>query len=259
MLSQPSLAFDISGSDGEPLVFLHGLACDRTQLSELISNLRDRYRTLNIDLPSHGQSRAARATSIAELASPAAQLVQRSFEGQVTLVGHSMGAAVCLEMARLLGGKVQHIIALDALLSAELYPRRGRLISFMMGAALACAYRPAMTRLLSDLFVGETPPQVRGRVIATALEMPGRVSARLLASLARWDRDRALAATDAPITIIAANIRARTGEIALLSPRCRIVRFPHGGHFFPTEFPLESALAIDEAIQHRKRSTNGSP
>ena len=251
-MSSRDLAFDLSGSGDEPLVFLHGLACDRTQLSELISNLGGRYRILNIDLPGHGQSAAVRATSIASVAQSAAELVQETFYSPVTLIGHSMGASVCLDMAPLLKGQVRHIIALDALLSTVLYSRRGRLPSFMMGAALACAYRPAMTKLLSSLRVAETPPEVWDRVVATALRTPRSVSARLLASLARWDRDRALGATDVPVTIIASNAFVKAAEIELLSPRCQVVRFPIGGHFFPAEFPTESARAIEEAMDCRQ-------
>jgi pimeloyl-ACP methyl ester carboxylesterase len=248
------LAFDLTGPpEGEPLVFLHGLAGKRSQLSELIRHLDGRYRILNLDFPGHGHSSALPATSVAELARTAAPLVEGMFEGQITLVGHSMGASAGLEMALLLQGKVRQVIALDALHQAVLYPRRGRLIAFLMGVALVSAYRPGMTRLLSSLFVAETPPEVRDRIVAAALATRPIVSARLLASLVRWDRDRALAATDVPVTVIAADAFAKAAEVAQLRPRCRIIGFPLGGHFFPTEFPKETARAVEEALRRPER------
>jgi pimeloyl-ACP methyl ester carboxylesterase len=230
-------------------VFLHGLAGDRTHFTDLIGHLGRNYRSLNIDLPGHGGSSAAPAISVVGLARSTGPLVARTFEGPVTLVGHSMGASVCLEIAVHFPEKVRHVIALDALHQAVLYPRRGRLPAFLMGAALACVYRPGMRKLLSELFVAETPDVVRRRVIDTALATPSAVSARLLASLARWDRDCALATTDVPVTILVAGSLAKPNEVATLSPRCRVVGFPLGGHFFPTEFPVESAHAIAEAVR----------
>ena len=251
MPSQPELRFDISGAaDGERLAFLHGLAGDRTQLSDLIEHLGPRYRTLNIDLPGHGGSRSVPAASIEGLARSIGPLVAKMFSGPVTMVGHSMGASVCLEIAALFPGKVRHVIALDALHQAVLYRRRGRLPSFLMGAALSVAYRPAMRQLLSALFMAETPDAVRRRVIDTALATPSAVGARLLASLVRWDRDRALVATKVPVTIIAADATATATDIRMLSERCRIISFPRAGHYFPTEFPAESASAIQEVVRH---------
>jgi pimeloyl-ACP methyl ester carboxylesterase len=130
------LAFDLNGPpEGEPLFFLHGLAGERSQLSELIRHLAGRYRILNLDLPGHGHSSALPATSVAGLAQTAAPLVEGMFDGPITLVGHSMGASVCLETAPLLKGRVRQVIALDALHQAVLYPRRGPLIAFLMVSA----------------------------------------------------------------------------------------------------------------------------
>jgi pimeloyl-ACP methyl ester carboxylesterase len=249
-LPAPRLAFDLSGDPAdESLVFLHGLAGDRSQLSELIRKLSGRYRILNIDLPGHGRSALVQARSVAGLAQTTAPLVAGLLEGRVTIIGHSMGAAVGLELAALLNGRVRQIIALDALHQAVLYPRRSALTAFVMGAALACAYRPGMTRLLSGLFVAQSPADIRDQVIATALATRPMVSARLLASLARWDRDRALAATDAAVTVIAADAFAKPSEIARLQSRCRLVAFPLGGHFFPAEFPVETAQAIEAVLR----------
>jgi pimeloyl-ACP methyl ester carboxylesterase len=248
--NEPELAFDLREGDGEPLVFLHGLACDRAQLSELIRNLGGRYTILNVDMPGHGHSSLIPAHSIAELAQAVTRLVQQMFDRPVTLVGHSMGASVGLDMVPLLGSGVRHVIALDSLLADVLYRRRGPLLSAAMSTALAADYRRGMTKLLSDLFVDETSPELRRQIIETAVRTRKEVSGPLFGSLLRWDRDHALAVTDVPVTIVAARTRAKPKEIDRLSDRCRVVLFPRGGHFFPLEFPLETARAVEEAVSH---------
>jgi pimeloyl-ACP methyl ester carboxylesterase len=45
---------------------------------------------------------------------------RRVFDGAI-LIGHSMGAAVCLEAARILGDSVNHVVGLDARLFPELF------------------------------------------------------------------------------------------------------------------------------------------
>src|SRR3954470_16829274 len=98
-------------SDRPTAVFLHGAGMDHS-----VWTLPARYvahhggTALALDLPGHGKSDGPALTSIAEMAAWVwrtldAQNITRAF-----FVGHSMGALISLEAARLQGGRAAGLI-----------------------------------------------------------------------------------------------------------------------------------------------------
>ena len=89
------------------VVFLHGAGCDHT-----VWQLPARwfawhgFSVLAPDLPGHGRSPGRPLPSIAELAAWVGRLLEASGAGSAMLVGHSMGAAVALEAAATLAGRI---------------------------------------------------------------------------------------------------------------------------------------------------------
>jgi hypothetical protein len=68
-----------------------------------------------------------------------------------------------------------------------------------------------------------------------------------VASMLRWQRDEALAATTVPVSLLYAARVQRPRQVAELQARCSITPFVWGGHFFFMEYPAETALAIKQA------------
>jgi pimeloyl-ACP methyl ester carboxylesterase len=60
---------------------------------------------------------------ISRFAADVAELTSRLVPQGAVLVGHSMGAAVCLDAARLLGSAAERIVGVDALLFPARLPR----------------------------------------------------------------------------------------------------------------------------------------
>lgn len=88
-------------ADGPPVLFIHGFAADHTAWSGLQSQMsRSGYRTLAVDLPSHGAA-SQHALSLSELAPPVVAFAEHSIIGQpVHIVAHSMGALVAVTLAQ---------------------------------------------------------------------------------------------------------------------------------------------------------------
>jgi pyruvate dehydrogenase E2 component (dihydrolipoamide acetyltransferase) len=103
----PSTTYDVYGSAPPRYVLVHGIGGDRTQWRRFVRCLAIGTGVLAIDLAGHGAAshllgpyRISRyAADVAEITS------ERVFDGAI-LIGHSMGAAVCLDAARILGGSV---------------------------------------------------------------------------------------------------------------------------------------------------------
>ena len=86
--------------EADTVVFVHGSAMDHS-----VWALQSRYfayhgyNILAIDLPGHGQSEGNPVDSIADYADWLSDLVVSQESRQLHLVGHSMGALICLEAA----------------------------------------------------------------------------------------------------------------------------------------------------------------
>jgi pimeloyl-ACP methyl ester carboxylesterase len=111
-------SFDLDVLDvgtGPAVVLLHSSASGHRQWRRLVDELKDRYRLIAVNLFGYGATSpwpAARAMTLgdqAELAAAAAGLA----DGPVTLVGHSLGAAVALETALRLGPRAAALIVFE--------------------------------------------------------------------------------------------------------------------------------------------------
>lgn len=86
------------GPEGAPVALcVHGLAGSSLAWGPLAESLTATHRVLAIDLPGHGRSpRHGRSLSVDEAAGVVRAAIEALGTGPVTLVGHSMGAAVCV-------------------------------------------------------------------------------------------------------------------------------------------------------------------
>lgn len=85
------LAFDDTGN-GDPLVFLHGIAMQRSAWAPVVELLADRYRCVNVDLAGHGDSPRTGAYDVFSQAGAVGELISDLGLDRPVLVGHSYGA-----------------------------------------------------------------------------------------------------------------------------------------------------------------------
>ena len=127
---------------------------------------------------------------ISRFAADLAEIAHLRAPDGAVLVGHSMGAAVCLEAAQMLGEAANHVIGIDALLFPELFAAHAARKS---PAARVLLRTPLAARTIDSwverFFVAPYDPAVRNAVRQTMLNTPRPVLADSVASLLRWQRD----------------------------------------------------------------------
>jgi pimeloyl-ACP methyl ester carboxylesterase len=93
------LAIEVHG-DGPPLVLVHGVGANRGVWSEVIDPLAGERRVVALDLPGFGDSAAVgEGFDLGRVADVVAEASEERAGGPFDLLGHSLGGAVCLNLA----------------------------------------------------------------------------------------------------------------------------------------------------------------
>lgn len=119
-MSMNVLAHDLSNrKDGPRLVLIHGFASNRSWFAPLMAAWSNHGSAVAVDLRGHGDSGYdGTDRSYAELATEVGTLIERldcSSGEPVVAVGHSMGAAVALELATQCPTLIDGVVLLDPL------------------------------------------------------------------------------------------------------------------------------------------------
>jgi len=110
------------GQEGPVLVFVHGWSCDASYWRKQVEYFKDKYHMVLVDLAGHGRSGSERENYTMEAFGQDVKAVVESIGAEkVVLIGHSMGALVIAEAARLMPEKVIGLVAIDDLQNVE-YP-----------------------------------------------------------------------------------------------------------------------------------------
>lgn len=239
------------------LVCVHGLGGHAEYFDGVIRALGDAVVARALDLPYHGARRQGGGTvSIAAWADDVVRAITVMPEWRdarpIVVMGHSLGAAVAVEVARRLPGRVRQVIALDALLNPRVYPAQP---AWLVRASrqLSRWFHPLLSRALLRVLM--PPPRDEARfasIAADLLALPAGVAADASASLAAWDRDAALDALDAALLILPARRFHRPALAAALVARARgrgrVLEPVEGSHFFLLEDPVATARRLHEGL-----------
>jgi pimeloyl-ACP methyl ester carboxylesterase len=142
---------------GDPLVLVHGLGTNRGVWRDAAPYLSRGRRAIAIDLPGFGDSPpAGRGFDLVEVAWAVADSLDRQIGGDFDLLGHSLGGAIALTLARCRPDRIRRLI-----LSAP------------------AGFRPR-SRPLADAVASAAPALLRGRGLLGAPLMRSPAARRLV-------------------------------------------------------------------------------
>lgn len=248
---ETTIRYSVHGSSSGPtLAFIHGWGCNRNDFDPLMSFLPKEYRVLAVDLAEHGGSRSARDDwSIEEFARDVIAVLDAEGVSRCVVVGHSLGGAVAVEVARQRGDCVDQVVALDALHYLALFPHNDE-------ESTAQAMRPFHEDFevaVRGLVEGGSPsgfdPALTDAYYRkmVAVRQPGGRGA--LEGLFRWDMERALSETSQPVTVFAVRSLLSDEAIARFGDRIHFVPVDLGSHHFPAEQPEATARLVEDVVR----------
>jgi esterase len=116
------LAFDEFGSDGPPVLILHGLYGSGTNWRSLARRLAASAQVFTVDLRNHGRSPWADTMAYAEMAADVVRLIDAQGLQHPAIMGHSMGGKVAMALALTQPQKVGRLVVVD--IAPVSYPDR---------------------------------------------------------------------------------------------------------------------------------------
>lgn len=120
MTQQIDIHHEITG-EGTPLVVLHGLFGDADNFRSIALQLERYYQVIRLDLPGHGRSTTLPQLSFQEMAIAVQSHLATMGLSNISLIGHSLGGKVAMQMAGNPKGEViNKLIVVD--IAPRLYP-----------------------------------------------------------------------------------------------------------------------------------------
>lgn len=105
----------IRAGSGTPVLLVHGVGMNAAIWRDQIASMQDRYDLIAIDMLGHGNSPLPPENAeLSDFADQALRLLDHLGLAAVSIVGHSMGALVALEIALRAPSRVRSIVCLNA-------------------------------------------------------------------------------------------------------------------------------------------------
>jgi 3-oxoadipate enol-lactonase len=247
------LYFQQAGA-GAPLVLLHGLGASSADWEYQVPELARHFLVIVPDFRGHGASDRTGEYGVERFANDTWQLLDKLRITQPTLVGHSMGGAVAMQMALDRPGAVPRLVLANTLPSF-LTDTPGKRAMLWLRLLLMGLLGP---RRMSEIMTRRLYPhpeqaKLRAKVARRNARNDRNVYLASLRALTRWSiRDR-LAALTQPVLVIASEHDyfegAEVQRFMAALPDGRLRDFPGARHGLPLEQPEAFNRALLEFLK----------
>ena len=252
--------YETTGKGRPALVLVHCWTCDRTFWQDQVARLAKDHQVVTLDLAGHGRSGRTRKDYAMEAFGQDVKAVADELKlDRMVLVGHSMGGAVILEAAKLLGGRVVGLVPIDTLLDVEQSSDPKESDSVM--AKMQADYKGQTTAFIRQyLFAPTTPPAVADRILAQTTTFPPEIAISALRN--NWNYKAAPAFDTVKVPIVAVNgDRFPTNFDANRrhAPQFDALIMKGVGHYPMLEDPARFGGLLDEALRRVDQQTRPRP
>lgn len=195
------IAYTVAGSGSPALVFIHGWMCNQSFWLPQVAEFAPTHTVVTIDLAGHGQSGKARdGWPLMAFGSDVQAVVEHLGLERAILVGHSMGAPVALEAARLMPGRVVGVVAVDSLHDADWKLDDEQKAGFL--AAWEQDWPGTCARFVAGMFPNSAEPALVKRVHADMCSGDPEIGRALMKRFLNYELGPALAAVNVPVRCI---------------------------------------------------------
>jgi len=242
--------YETAGKGRPALLLVHCWTCDSSFWKDQVARLSRNRQVVTLDLAGHGRSGRTRKDYTMEAFGQDVKAVADELKlDRMVLVGHSMGGAVILEAAKLLGGRVVGLVPIDTLVDVEQSSDPKETDAVM--AKMQADYEGQTTAFIRQyLFAPTTPPAVAERIVAQTTRFPAEIAISALRN--NWNYKAAPAFDVIKVPIVAVNgDRFPTNFDANRrhAPQFDALIMKGVGHYPMLEDPARFGTLLDEALR----------
>jgi len=242
-----------TGNGSRTIVFVHGWTCDETSWAAQVAEFAKSHRVITVDLPGHGKSDGPKdgKFSLTLFARAVEAVRAENRADRIVLVGHSMGAPVIREYARLYPQHVVALVAVDGPLDmrgfGEARDGRGAFAPPPMTGPQGLKNREQM---INGMFTPRTPEPVQKHVMAMMMHAPEATAAGAMAAMFDPSISRT-SVIDVPAYAIYAgtNTIPDVATVRQVLPKFEATRVEGTGHFVMMEKPAEFNALLTAYLQ----------
>lgn len=250
-----------AGSGTPPIVLIHGFSCDHTDWKAQVEAFAPKHKTVAVDLPGHGRSKARGIECSIEAYGAAVAAVMRKLDLRpAVIVGHSMGCRVAIEVAMQLPDRTAGVVLIDG---SQFNAATEALVRQRIGAGELDAMLQGM---FAAMFNAKSDAKVRAVIIERALRLPKDVATQMTFDSVRYDVSRlepALAAIARPLMVLQTTYTNERRErlplakgqsvpylemLRRVTPGVRIEILPGFGHFPQIDAPAKTNAVLRNFI-----------
>ena len=238
-----SLPVTSAGDGAQPVVLIHGWTCQRRHWQALLANPPADVTLLAVDLPGHGDARDVTVSpwSVAALAEALAEAL-----GEVEnplLVGHSMGGAVAMELARRKAVKGVVLVDTFVIPYGDLDEDGAKGIE----GAFYADFPAAIANLVANNAGPDLPAEQKTALEADMASAPPEAMLPLWSDLLRWSPEAAFSEVSCPVHAINGDL---VGDVAKARCAGRVTEWHQPGtwHFPQMEQPEVFANLIGKVL-----------
>ncbi len=251
------MPYVVIGNGDVTVMLVHCWMCNHTFWSEQVAVLSQKYRTVAMDLPGHGEATSGREVwRVADYGDDIAGLIESLDLKDVVLVGHSMGGPVSLRAATRVGERARGIVAVDTLHDAEFDFSGDPVESFM--AAFDTDFVGTCNNFVQAMFTEDGVGEIMNRVRDTSCNsLRADVGAALMRDFTNIDMPQWLAEAGVPIRAVnAATPNPTRVESNRKYADFEVVLMDDVGHYLQMTRPDEFNPLLLEAIEDVLRRTD---
>jgi len=246
------------GVGSEPLVFIHGWACDLTfwRGQEALYSHPDR-RALLIDLPGHGLSdKPHRAYPVEFFAHAVEDVMSDSQTKRAVLVGHSLGGPIAYAFLREFPDKAAALVLVDAFVARHMAGPADRAATAAHFAKIArslqgTAGERTFAERVESCFTNQTPDALRAEIRAKMAATPKHVRIAALTSISSLHPPPDDETFDLPAIAIQAaepGTQARFELMRSIFTRLELDSWDGAGHFLMLEDPQRFNTKVEQFL-----------
>ncbi|MBV8910355.1 MAG: alpha/beta hydrolase [Gammaproteobacteria bacterium] len=241
VLSRDNVHIDyrVYGRGDPAVVLVHGWAGDANYWSGQIDALADRYTVVAVNLAGHGASGRNRSDwSIQNYAQDVAAVAREIPNGQLVLIGHSMGAVVVLAATPIIGPRVIGIVAVEALRTVGEPTMPPQEIERRLAPFSADFIGETRRLVTGSLFPKDTNTMLAQKVAYDMSLEPAEVAIPSMRSLQSFDLTGLLPAIHVPVYAINSDLApTHEARIRKVLPDFALDVLHHSSHFPMLEAP----------------------